>query len=149
MKILYIEDKADIENLINNLNKTDLTTDAYAPVTVVDVDYVVAPLDIWKNAFTPTKFLVIGSLKINLFTNEVLVKDTLVSLSRREYDLLVYISKSAPRIVTTSNICTCVWKEHCGLLSNTIEVHINKLNKKLGAKYIKCVKGFGYKFISN
>jgi|GEM_PF-1652634 len=151
MKILYIENKLDIEEVINKIHKEAFSSDAYSPSVVTAVDYIVAPIHILKSTFVSpivnSKYLEFGSLVVNTMNNEILVKGKPISLSRREYDLLVFIGKNYPRISTVSSICTYVWKEYGSLLSNTIEVHVNRINKKLGNKYIKCIKGFGYKLI--
>jgi DNA-binding response OmpR family regulator len=156
MKILYIEDRSDIEELLKSFTSTDLDQDRNAPVVSPIVDYVVSPIDIWKSLLTTSfdnilnpssysDFLHFGLLRINKFANEVYYLDKKIFLSRREYDLLNLIVSNSPRITTLDNIRISIWKEYGHLMSNTVEVHINRINKKLGRKIIKCVKGFGYK----
>lgn len=156
MKILYIEDKSDIEELLKSFTSQDKDQDGNTSVILPAVDYIVSPIDIWKsllnvsydfnlNSSLYSEFLNSGPLKINKFANEIYYLDKKVSLSRREYDLLNIIVSNSPRITTLDKIRISVWKEYGHLMSNTIEVHINRINKKIGRKIIKCVKGFGYK----
>lgn len=162
MKILFIEDKSDIEDLLKSYSSSSLDQDGNVANSVSAIDYVVSPIDIWRallnlstdyslNSTSNTldsEFLVIGLLKINKFANEVYYLDKKIYLSRREYDLLNLIVSNNPRITTIDKIRISVWKEYGHLMSNTIEVHINRINKKLGYKVIKCIKGFGYKLNS-
>lgn len=165
MKILYIEDKSDIEELLKSFTNMNSDQDGNVSNGLSSIDYIVSPIDIWKsllnlsfdnikNYFSfpgesiSSDFLHVGLLKINKFANELYYLDKKISLSRREYDLLNLIVSNSPRITTLDKIRISIWKEYGHLMSNTIEVHINRINKKLGKKVIKCVKGFGYKLNS-
>lgn len=143
MKILYLEDSNDIEELLMQLNT--LQGDPYASDYALEFDYVLFPLInlIQKDIST------FGNLSVDFKARCVYKYGNPISLTRREYDLLTYLIKNSPRIVSKDMILTCVWKDYGNIMSNTVEVHLNRLRKKIGREYIECVKGFGYKFVYN
>ncbi|MBS0041712.1 response regulator transcription factor [Shewanella sp. NKUCC05_KAH] len=90
--------------------------------------------------------LIIGALCIDLNTREVTFRDQNVLLSRREFQLLLELAQSAGRVLTRSQLeqLTYGWDE---VGSNSIEVHIHHLRKKLANELIKTVRGIGYTLI--
>ena len=74
---------------------------------------------------------------------EVHFRGELVSLSRREYQLILEFAQSAGRVLTRSQLeqLTYGWDE---VGSNSIEVHIHHLRKKMATELIKTVRGIGY-----
>lgn len=90
--------------------------------------------------------LIIGALCIDLSTREVTFRDQSVLLSRREFQLLLELAQSAGRVLTRSQLeqLTYGWDE---VGSNSIEVHIHHLRKKLANDLIKTVRGIGYTLI--
>lgn len=85
----------------------------------------------------------IGALSIDLNTREVTFRDQNVPLSRREFQLLLELAQSAGRVLTRNQLeqLTYGWDE---VGSNSIEVHIHHLRKKLANDLIKTVRGIGY-----
>lgn len=85
----------------------------------------------------------IGALSIDLNTREVSFRDQNVPLSRREFQLLLELAQSAGRVLTRNQLeqLTYGWDE---VGSNSIEVHIHHLRKKLANDLIKTVRGIGY-----
>ncbi|AZG37043.1 response regulator [Shewanella psychromarinicola] len=84
-----------------------------------------------------------GALAIDFTRCEVHFRDQLISLSRREYQLLLEFAQSAGRVLTRSQLeqLTYGWDE---VGSNSIEVHIHHLRKKTATELIKTVRGIGY-----
>ncbi|MBB1362062.1 MULTISPECIES: response regulator transcription factor [unclassified Shewanella] len=84
-----------------------------------------------------------GALNIDFARCEVHFRDVLVSLSRREYQLLLEFAQSAGRVLTRNQLeqLTYGWDE---VGSNSIEVHIHHLRKKTATELIKTVRGIGY-----
>lgn len=99
-----------------------------------------------KQSFTtPTQK--IGILILDTKQRQVLVNQKEVSLSPKEYDLLAYLASSLNEPVERLKLLSHVWGNDVDAMSNTVDVHIRYLRKKLGpaAKYIQTVKGVGYK----
>ncbi|MBB1318126.1 response regulator transcription factor [Shewanella sp. SR43-4] len=84
-----------------------------------------------------------GALNIDFARCEVHFRGVLVSLSRREYQLLLEFAQSAGRVLTRNQLeqLTYGWDE---VGSNSIEVHIHHLRKKTATELIKTVRGIGY-----
>jgi len=84
-----------------------------------------------------------GALSIDFSRCEVHFRDQLISLSRREYQLLLEFAQSAGRVLTRHQLeqLTYGWEE---VGSNSIEVHIHHLRKKMATELIKTVRGIGY-----
>lgn len=86
----------------------------------------------------------IGDVKIDSNTRMITRKNKLVTLSPKEYGVLDYLIANMGRIVERVDILTHVWNEEVDLFSNTVDVHIRYLRKKLGNKIIETVRGKGY-----
>lgn len=95
-----------------------------------------------------------NEISINTKSRTAYIDDNLMSLTRKEYDLLVFFISNKERVLSKEIIAEHLWGDHSDLLDNFdfIYVHINNLRKKLtikGAKYIKTAYGSGYKFIED
>lgn len=86
----------------------------------------------------------LGDLTLNPATREVLLKETPLSLSAREYALLEALADRPGVVFSLAQLEEKIygWEEE--IESNTIEVYIHALRKKLGANFIKNVRGVGY-----
>ncbi len=51
------------------------------------------------------------------------------------------------KVFTRDEIFDRVWGDNIVVGGRTIDVHIRKLRKKIGEKYIRTVKGIGYKYV--
>ena len=71
-----------------------------------------------------------------------------VEMSLREYELLIYLLENESIALSREKILNNVWNYDYYGDSRTIDSHIKKIRHKLGkkGKYIKTVRGIGYKF---
>ena len=78
----------------------------------------------------------------------VKIDGKLIELSLREYELLVYLVDNENIALSRDKILNNVWNYDYYGDSRTIDSHIKKLRHKLGkrGKYIKTMRGLGYKF---
>lgn len=67
-------------------------------------------------------------------------------LPRKEFELLALLISKPDKVFTREDIFQSVWGENIIVGDRTIDVHIRKLREKIGEKYIKTIKGVGYKF---
>jgi two-component system OmpR family response regulator/two-component system response regulator QseB len=67
-----------------------------------------------------------------------------VDLSPREFSLLQTLMESSGRVVRRERLVQSLYSWDEEVESNTLEVHIHHLRKKLGAECIKTVRGVGY-----
>lgn len=95
-----------------------------------------------------------NEIKIDTKSRTAYIAGKAISLTRKEYDLLVFFISNKGRVLSKQIIAEHLWGDNSDLLDNFdfIYVHINNLRKKLtaeGAKYIKTAYGSGYKFIED
>ena len=89
-----------------------------------------------------------GGIEINTEGRTVTVDGKLVELSLREYELLKYLLDNENVAFSRDKILNNVWNYDYYGDSRTIDSHIKKIRHKLGkkSKYIKTIRGVGYKF---
>ncbi len=91
-------------------------------------------------------------LKVDLLANQVYAGETLLDLTRKEYDLLVYLMQNANRVLTKESIAEHLWGDRIDQADSFdfIYNHIKNLRKKIhragGNDYIEAKYGMGYKF---
>ena len=89
-----------------------------------------------------------GALSINEVRREVRVEGTVVELTPKEYELLIYFKNNQNIAASRENILNAVWGyDYFGDL-RTVDTHVKKLRAKLGScgTMIETVRGFGYRF---
>ena len=72
-----------------------------------------------------------------------------LNLPRKEFELLYLLASKPDKVFKREKIMENVWGGEVVVGDRTIDVHIRKLREKLGDKYIKTIKGVGYKFVTN
>ena len=89
-----------------------------------------------------------GGIEIDKEGRTVKVDDKIVELSLREYELLTYLIDNQNIALSRDKILNNVWNYDYYGDSRTIDSHIKKIRHKLGkrGKYIKTIRGIGYKF---
>lgn len=93
-------------------------------------------------------------IRMDTLARSAYVNDKPITLTRKEYDLLLFFITNQGRVLSKAIIAEHLWGDDSDLLDNFdfIYVHINNLRKKLtkeGAKYIQTAYGSGYKFIAD
>lgn len=98
------------------------------------------------NTFSST--LQISELQINTSTHNVSRQGREISLAPKEYSLLEYLATHKNEAVDRLDLLHHVWGEDIDPFSNTVDVHIRYLRRKIDdpfdKKIIKTVKGKGY-----
>jgi len=92
-----------------------------------------------------------GSLAINLQKHSVSVASTVIPLTAREFDLLVFFAKTPGRVYSRTQLLDHVWGYAHEGYEHTVNSHINRLRMKIEPEpgkpfYIQTVWGVGYKF---
>jgi len=87
-------------------------------------------------------------LEMNLVERSVVRGGVEIDLTRREFELLEFLLRNKNTPVTREMIAREVWKEGAGTLTNTIDVYITLLRKKIEKPerptLIHTVRGVGY-----
>jgi len=86
---------------------------------------------------------------LEIVRDEYIVKrgEELISLPRKEFELLYYMASRPGKVFRREDLLSEIW-ENVHVTDRTVDVHIRKLRGKIGSEYILTVKGVGYKFLS-
>lgn len=87
-----------------------------------------------------------GNLTIDLDKYQVSYKGKKLDLPRKEFELLSLLISRPGKVFHRDEILDKIWGNEVVVGGRTIDVHIRKLREKIGDKFIKTVKGVGYKF---
>ena len=90
-----------------------------------------------------------GDLFIDQERYLVIKKGKDIVLPRKEFELLSLLISKPEKVFTREEIFDRVWGENIVVGDRTIDVHIRKLREKIGDKYIRTVKGIGYKYVQS
>ncbi len=94
-----------------------------------------------------TNIYKIGDLTIDTAKREVYVEDVLVSLTFKEFELLVLLAENGGAVLGRDRILREIWGYDFDGENRTVDVHVRTLRSKLGvcADLIETVRGVGYK----
>jgi two-component system OmpR family response regulator len=91
-----------------------------------------------------TSEIVCGHVRLDTKSGRVVVDGAPIKLTSHEYRLLAYLMHHSGRIVSRSEIVEHLYDQDFDRDSNTIEVFVGRLRKKLGVDLIQTVRGLGY-----
>lgn len=105
-----------------------------------------------RNQLGGTDKLIFNEIQVNPENLEVTVNQTLLDLTKKEFDLLVFFLTNKNRVLGRQAIVQHLWGDYTDDLANFdfVYQHIKNLRKKIcqagGTDYIETVYGIGYKF---
>ena len=126
--------------------KVGVAAEPYPPFTSPDAsgNWVGWEVD-FMNALCAKAEIECGPLRLDTKTARVTVAGELVRLTSHEYRLLAYLLHHGDRVVSRTELVEHLYEQDFDRDSNTIEVFIGRLRKKLGAERIETVRGLGYR----
>ena len=83
-----------------------------------------------------------GPLKIDTKSNKVFLNGTKLKLTSHEYKIIEY---HQDKVITRTELVEHIYDQDFDRDSNTIEVFIGRLRKKMGMNLIKTERGYGYR----
>lgn len=92
-----------------------------------------------------TGILTIGEIALERAGQVVTLKGAPVDLTAHEYALLEALMRRAGRILSRATLEELLYGFEADVSSNTVEVHIASLRRKLGHEVIETVRGMGYR----
>jgi two-component system OmpR family response regulator/two-component system response regulator QseB len=121
-------------------------------------DYVIKPVDLHELAARlralvrrahgqPRECLSVRGVVLDPAARTVQLDGADVLLSTREFDLLQVLMLNAGRVLTREQIEQHLYSWGQEVDSNTVEVHIHHLRRKLGSELIRTVRGVGYQLV--
>ena len=91
-----------------------------------------------------TSELVCGPVRLDTRASRVVVDGNPVKLTSHEYRLLSYLMHHQGRVVSRTELVEHLYDQDFDRDSNTIEVFVGRLRKKLGVDVIQTIRGLGY-----
>ena len=86
-----------------------------------------------------------GPLKIDTKANKVFMNGTKLKLTSHEYKIIEYFLHHQDKVISRTELTEHIYDQDFDRDSNTIEVFIGRLRKKLGKNLIKTERGSGYR----
>ncbi len=105
-----------------------------------------------RRKFQGHKVLEFNEIEVNTDTHDVYVSGQQLTLTLKEYELLLFFITNKNRVLTKQAIAEHLWGDDVDLLDSFdfVYQHIKNLRKKIsaagGEDYIKTIYGLGYKF---
>jgi two-component system OmpR family response regulator len=91
-----------------------------------------------------TSELTCGPVILDTRSSRVVVDGNPIRLTSHEYRLLAYLMHHQGRVVSRTELVEHLYDQDFDRDSNTIEVFVGRLRKKLGVDVIETVRGLGY-----
>jgi two-component system OmpR family response regulator len=118
-------------------------------------DYLVKPFDLSeltariaavarRYAGQPTTEQVFGSIRVDATNRLIFCNNVPVELASREWAVLLRLIQRPGAVVPNSAIEEALYAFGAEVQSNTVEVYISRLRKKLGRDAIRTLRGLGY-----
>lgn len=121
-------------------------------------DYLVKPFDmdellariralLRRSAGRAQSTISVGELSIDPATHEVTLAGKAVELSPREFELLHILASRSGEVMSREMLEDRLYGWDDAIGSNSVEVHIHSLRRKLGRELIRTIRGVGYKVV--
>ena len=138
------------------LTALDQISDRIAGLNAGADDYLVKPFDLSelsarvsavarRYSGNPNPLVVLGDLTIDLAGRRVARAGRVVPLTAREWTVLEAFLYRPGALLSKEQLEQRLYSFDVDIESNTIEVHISRLRKKLGSDIIQTVRGMGYR----
>lgn len=119
-------------------------------------DYVIKPFDVQellarlsavlrRSQGTASNWLHIGELALDLQGRRVRVQSQDIELTAKEWAVLEKLASRPGRIVNKDTLDQALYSFEDDVGSNTLEVYISRIRKKIGKTRIETVRGLGYR----
>jgi len=105
-----------------------------------------------RRHFDGANELIFNEIILNIDSGEVYINGTIIDLTRKEYEILLYFIVNRNKVITRESIAEHVWGDNISYADNYdfIYSHIKNIRKKIelnnGRNYLHNIYGIGYKF---
>lgn len=118
-------------------------------------DYLVKPFDLnellarikslaRRSKGLASSIIKISNVELNDSAHEVLQDGKKIDFLPREFSVLKILMENVGKVISKSALEEVLYSWEDGIESNALEVHIHNIRKKLGANFIKTIRGVGY-----
>ncbi len=94
---------------------------------------------------TPPAVVRVGDLNLDFDQGVAQLEGASLSLTRREFELLVHLARHPGRVFSRTDLLDNVWGEDFLGTERTVDQHVSQLRAILGAGWIETVRGRGYR----
>ena len=98
-----------------------------------------------RSAGHATSDIEFGPIKLETKSNRVYVDGKKLKLTSHEYKIIEYFLHHQEKVISRTELTEHIYDQDFDRDSNTIEVFIGRLRKKLGLDIIKTERGYGYR----
>ena len=88
-----------------------------------------------------------GPVRVDTRSSRVTVNGRAIKLTSLEYRLLAYMMHHQGRVISRTELVEHLYDQDFDRDSNTIEVFVGRLRKKIGQDRIETVRGLGYRLV--
>lgn len=149
--VIILSARSALEDRIKGLN---VGADDYLPkpFSLLELKSRIMAVMRRKHGFR-ANIISINGLEIDLDKRQVSFGENVITLTRKEYDILSFLILNKDRVVTRLQISEHIWGDIIeeNYNSNYIDVHVKNLRKKLGefieGDFLETVRGIGFQFI--
>lgn len=142
VRIIILSAKSMIVDKVEGL---DLGADDYI-AKPFDILELVSRVNAQKRRQAKDNVITVGDLVINHKKRECKFQNTVVNLTKKEFDILLYLIEKQNQVVSRDELIQVIWGNDFQYETRTIDMHIKSLRKKLpvDGEFIKTIYGVGY-----
>ena len=157
MEILRRMRKDQIQTPVILLTARDATYDKVSGLDLGANDYITKPFEIEEllariraqlrlvnRHSVKNEIIEIGELTIDEAQHQVTWQNEIVELTKREFDLLLYLAQNVNQVLSRDQLLTEVWGFAYFGETNVVDVYIRYLRQKTDYQLIETVRGVGY-----
>ena len=137
------------------LTARDQVVDKVAGLDIGANDFMTKPFAIEEllaliraNIKKKTPVYEVGKLRIDVNSHEASYDGNALDLTKKEYDLLVYLIENRNKVISREQVLDAVWGYDFIGNTNVVDVYVRYLRSKIddayGVRLIETVRGFGY-----
>ena len=143
MRLLVVEDDPDLARQLSEA----LGEAGYVVDTAHDGEegHFLGDTEPYDAVILASNELVCGPLQIDTRGAKASIDGRSLSLTALEYRLLAYLAHHQGRVVSRTELIEHLYDQNFDRDSNTIEVFVGRLRKKLGVDLIHTARGLGYR----
>ena len=149
VQVIILTAKGDLEDRVKGL---DLGADDYLckPFAMQELTARVRAALRRKQNEKEIPLLEAGKLKVNRLTAQVFFGEEELTLTRKEFELLVFFMEQGQAVCSRQQILREVWGYDYMGDTNLVDVYIRylraKIDDRFGVRYLKTIRGLGYAF---